>query len=586
VQIMALRRALSETPGGGSWIETMPRRGYRFVGPVITAVEEDATLAPSGVDAAPDPMPTPHHEAERRQITAMSCELVGDSARADGSDLEDWREAVGAFQRCVSETVAHHDGFIAKSLGNTALILFGYPTAHEHDAEQAVRAGLDLCAAVRPLRSDAGAPVCCRVGIATGMVIVGDPVGAGAASESIVGDAPNLAARLALSARVDTVAIEPATRRLIGNLFDCRELGAIGTTGAGEPIRSWQVLAQSAVTSRFEALRGSALSTLIGRDEEVDLLLRRWARAKTGVGQVVLLSGEPGIGKSRIITEFEERIRAEAHLYLRYFCSPHHQDSRLFPFIDQLSRAAGFTLEDGPAAKMEKLGILLARATPPEEDVAFLAALMSLPASRRHQVPELSPQRKKEKTLQALIRQLEGLVRQQPVVVVFEDAHWIDPTSRELLDLTVERVPSLRALLVVTFRPEFQQPWAGQPQVTMLALNRLERRDRTVLVSEIAGGKALPNEVIVQIDGGGGGSIPEGAGPACAVTRRPQASAVGTRTIECIGRRAAFRQGFRCVRDRARLRPRTRVVGTAGFSLRVRWGSRRTVGVSYVPRRT
>jgi predicted ATPase len=331
------------------------------------------------------------------------------------------------------------------------------------------------------------------------MVIVGDPVGAGAASESIVGDAPNLAARLALSARVDTVAIEPATRRLIGNLFDCRELGAIGTTGAGEPIRSWQVLAQSAVTSRFEALRGSALSTLIGRDEEIDLLLRRWARAKTGVGQVVLLSGEPGIGKSRIITEFEERIRAEAHLYLRYFCSPHHQDSGLFPFIDQLSRAAGFTLEDGPAAKMEKLGILLARATPPEEDVAFLAALMSLPASRRHQVPELSPQRKKEKTLQALIRQLEGLVRQQPVVVVFEDAHWIDPTSRELLDLTVERVPSLRALLVVTFRPEFQQPWAGQPQVTMLALNRLERRDRTVLVSEIAGGKALPDEVIVQI---------------------------------------------------------------------------------------
>ncbi|MGC2200977.1 MAG: AAA family ATPase [Stellaceae bacterium] len=262
---------------------------------------------------------------------------------------------------------------------------------------------------------------------------------------------------------------------------------------------AWQVLRLGAVASRFEALRGSALSPLIGRDEEIDLLLRRWARANAGDGQVVLVSGEPGIGKSRLAAALQERLQGEGHTRLRYFCSPYHQDSALYPFVDQLGRASGFAPGDLPAVKLEKLEGLLALAAPPDEDVAFLADLMSLPASERHLLPNLSPQRKKERTLEALIRQLEGLARRQPVVMVFEDAHWVDPTSRELLDLTIERVRSLPVLLIVTFRAEFQPPWIGQPQVTMLALNRLDRRDRTVLVGQIAGGKALPDEVVSRI---------------------------------------------------------------------------------------
>ena len=339
-----------------------------------------------------------------------------------------------------------------------------------------------------------------RVGIATGLVVVGDLIGEGSAQEqSVVGETPNLAARLQALAEPDAVVIAAGTRRLVGDLFEYRDLGAVEVKGIAGPVPAWQVLRPSVVASRFEALRGSALTPLVGRDEEIDLLLRRWARAKAGDGQVVLISGEPGIGKSRITAALEERLHAEPHLRLRYFCSPYHQDSALFPFIDQLGRAAGFARDDPPAAKLEKLEALLARAAPPDEDVAFLADLLSLPASERHPLPNLSPQRKKERTLEALIRQLEGLARQQPVVMVFEDAHWIDPTSRELLDLTVERVRSLPVLLIVTFRPEFQPPWTGQPQVTMLALNRLDRRDRTALVEQIAGGKALPDEVVAQI---------------------------------------------------------------------------------------
>jgi len=438
-------------------------------------------------------------EAERRQLTLMFCDLVGSTAISEALDPEDVREVIAAYHCTVADVVRGFDGFVGKYMGDGVLVYFGYPGAHEDDAERAVRAGLGVVDTVARLDVKSG-KLQARVGIATGLVVVGDLIGEGSAQEqSVIGETPNLAARLQALAEPNAVVIAAGTRRLVGDLFEYRELGAVEVKGLADPVPAWQVLRPSGAESRFEALRGSALTPLVGRDEEIDLLLRRWARAKAGDGQVVLIAGEPGIGKSRIVAALEDRLQAEPHLRLRYFCSPYHQDSALFPFIDQLGRAASFARDDPPAAKLEKLQALLGRAAPAEEDVAVLADLLSLPASEHHQLPNLSPQQKKEKTLEALARQFQGLARRQPLVIVFEDAHWLDPTSRELLDLTVERVGSLPMLLIVTFRPELQSSWLGQPQVTMLMLNRLDRYDRKVLVEHVAGGKALLPEIVAEI---------------------------------------------------------------------------------------
>src|SRR3984893_759105 len=482
--------------------EDLRELGVRSIGHrrrVLDAISAlGAALADVPSTGSPPDVPA-QAEAERRQLTVMFCDLVGSTALSAQLDPEDLREVIGAYHRAVSKIIAEADGFVSRYMGDGVLVYFGYPQAHEDDAERAVRAGLGAIDAVSHLDIKF-VKLQARVGIATGLVVVGDLIGEGSAQEqSVVGETPPLPPRLQTLAEPDTVVIAAGTRRLVGDLFEYRHLGAVELKGIAAPVPAWQVLRPSLVESRFEALRGSALTRLVGRDEEIALLLRRWARAKAGAGQVVLISGEAGIGKSRIAAGLEERLLAEPYLRLRYFSSPYHQDSALFPFVDQLGRVAGFARDDEPAIKLEKLEGLLARAASPEEDVALLADLLSLPPSERYPLPDLSPQRKKERTLEALIRQLERFAGQQPVVMVLEDAHWIDPTSRELLDLTVERVRSLPVLLIVTFRPEFQPPWTGQPQVTTLTLNRLDRRDRTALVLQISGGKALPAEVVDQI---------------------------------------------------------------------------------------
>src|SRR6516165_9240089 len=318
---------------------------------LLAAIALLGAAPPAGtVRAEPRDAPT-LADAERRQLTVMFCDLVGSTELSSRLDPEDLREVIGAYQRAVADVVRSLDGFVAKYMGDGVLVYFGYPRAHEDDAERAVRAGLGVIDAVGRLEVK---PVAlqARVGIATGLVVVGDLSGEGSAQEqSVVGETPNLAARLQALADPNAVVIAAGTRRLLGALFEYRDLGVVEVKGIATPVPAWQVLSPSAVASRFEALRGSALTALVGRDEEIDLLLRRWARAKAGDGQVVLVSGEAGLGKSRITAELEERLRAEPHLHLRYFCSPYCRDSALYPFIDQLWHAAEFAHDDSPTAK-------------------------------------------------------------------------------------------------------------------------------------------------------------------------------------------------------------------------------------------
>ena len=430
-------------------------------------------------------------EAERRQLTVMFCDLVGSTPLSARLDPEDLRGIIGAYHRCVAETVEGFGGFVARYMGDGALIYFGYPQAHEDDAERATRCGLALVD--RVVQLDQGEELHARVGIATGLVVVGGEV----VEHDVAGDTPNLAARLQASAEPDSVVVAASTRRLTGDLFEYRDLGEIELKGITGPVLAWQALRQSAVASRFEALRVPHLTPLVARDEEIDLLLRRWAQAKSGEGRVVLISGEPGIGKSRLVAELAQRLEPEPHIRLRHFCSPHHADSALYPFIAQLERAVDFVRDDTVAEKRTRLDALIGPAAESADEIELIAELLSLPNSVAGL--NLTPQRKRQLLLEALVHQLGGLARDRPVLMVFEDAQWIDPTSRELLDLVVDKVGRLPVTLLVTFRPEFQPSWGDQPHVTTLTLTRLSGRYGAMMVTALAGEKGLARDVIDEI---------------------------------------------------------------------------------------
>ncbi len=445
-----------------------------------------------------------HDPAERRQVTVLFSDLVGLTKLSASADPEDLREILADYRKCATEVMQRFGGFVAQYLGDGVLVYFGYPEAHEDDAERAVRAGLALVNAVAALKTPL--PLQSRAGIATGLVVVGDILGAGEAGErGIVGETPNLAARVQGIAGPQMVVIAESTRRLVGELFELEDHGVKDLKGLSNPVRVWTVLRPSGQENRFEALRGGWRATLVGRDEECEQLLHSWALARSGEGQVVLLSGEAGIGKSRLTAELLTRLAAEPHGRLRYFCSPQHTHSALYPFISQLERAAGLTQLDPPAVKLDKLDAACAPTATPRDALALFAEMLSVPNDARYPVIDLTPHQRRQKTFEAITAQLEAVARLHPLLIIFEDAHWADPTSLEALSRFIDRVPQLRALAIVTFRPGFESPWTGWPRVTPLRLNRLTEQEIEAIIDRVAGDRPLPKgmrqDIIERTDG-------------------------------------------------------------------------------------
>jgi class 3 adenylate cyclase/predicted ATPase len=491
----------------------------------LAADEEGRVLVWTGEAAAPPVpiQPTPQEDhtaqgalppavayppgAERRQLTVLFCDVVDSTTLSHQLDPEDYRDVIRAYQAACAEVVQRFDGHIAQYLGDGVLTYFGYPVAHEDDAVRAVRAGLGILDAIRALpallaqdKSAKSIDLAVRIGIHSGLVVVGD-IGGGTRPEHLaLGETPNIAARLQGLATPGRVVLSEQTQRLVGGMFDYDDVTTHTLKGLADAARVYWVRGASTVESRFEAATTSGLTPLVGRDGEIDVLLRRWEQAREGEGQVVLLAGEAGIGKSRIMQALRERLADEPYLRLRAQCLPYYSNSAFYPFIAHLERAMACERDAPPAVQLDALEALLTQAgTPLEEVVPLLAALLSIPTGDRYAPLTLSPQRRKDKTIEALIDQVRGLAQQQPVLYIFEDVHWIDPSSLEALARQIDRLQDARVLLVITYRPEFTPPWGGFSHVTTHTLNRLSRRQVTTMVQQITGGKTLPQEVLEQI---------------------------------------------------------------------------------------
>ena len=490
-------------------VEDLKELGVTLVGHRRKLLDAIAALPGDTITVPASPAPSltaPAGEAprpslaERRQLTILFYDLVGSTALSTQLDPEELREFVGAYHRSVTEAITRFGGFVAHYMGDGGLVYFGYPRADENDAERAILAALAAVEAVGKLAPFGGAAPQIRIGIATGLVVVGDIVGTGDQPESdVAGEAPNLAARLQVLAGPNGIVIAASTKRLVGDGFEYERITKLSLKGFDDPIEAYRVLRAGVGRSRFEGRRPDMVVPLVGRDEEIDLLLRRWERAKAGQGQVVFLSGEPGIGKSRLARALLQRVAGERHFHMWYFCSPYHQNSALYPVLVQIEHAAGFERDDTPEAKLEKLGRLFPHAGPQSSDIALIADLLRLPVTGQHSPTQLPGARRRQLILDTLLRNFEVLAAAQPVLMFLEDAQWIDPTTRELVDLMIDRMPRKRALLVVTCRPEFQLPWTGQPDTTVLALGRLARENCRELIGQVIGARLLGDDVLGEI---------------------------------------------------------------------------------------
>jgi class 3 adenylate cyclase/DNA-binding winged helix-turn-helix (wHTH) protein len=551
VQITALRKVLDGGRPSESCIQTVAGRGYRFVAFITRPSDESPnfpgnvsntisgrTGQPSAVSANLDlskpprkiaesspeevlaealrdrgtPAATGRAEvdegqpgervAERRQLTVMACEVVGLAVVSGRLDLEDLREMTTACHRCCKDIIERHYGYVANYAIDGVLAYFGYPHADEHDVERSVQAALALVEAVPKLATIAGVPLHVRVGIATGMVVIGDQNGSIAAhTVAAVGGTPHLAAGLQAMAAADQILVAASTRRLIGNAFQLTDLGERDLKGIAEAVHAWRVERALATESRFDANRGgSALTPLVGRDEELDLLLRRWSQVQDSEGQVAVLSGDPGIGKSRVLNALRERLAAQGVQALRLQCWPYYVNSAFWPIIDNLERTLKFARDETADSKLDRLeALVVTQYSRPLADVRFVASILSIPCEQRYGALRMTPQKFKDETLRTLVDLTEATARQQPSVMLFEDAHWADPTTLEVLDLLMDRVKAVPLLVVLTHRPEFQSRWFGQGHVGALNLSKLTRAQSAAMVSALAGGKALPAALLEQI---------------------------------------------------------------------------------------
>ena len=473
------------------------------------SAETAPRYASSRADSQPDGRKdSSRTEAERRQLTVMFCDLVGSTALSERLDPEEYHEVVSRYQETCTAVIKRYAGHIAQHLGDGLLAYFGYPVAHEDDAQRAVRTGLEILAELSSLnarlpsamKAQLPHPLQVRIGVHTGVVVIGE-IGSNEKREILaMGETPNIAVRVQGLAEPDTLVMSAVTRRLVQGLFECQDLGVQTLKGISTPLSLYRVIGESVAQSRFEAAVQRGLTPLVGREAELGMLRQRWDQAKAGGGQVILLSGEPGIGKSRLVQELKEQVSAEGATRIEFRCSPYHQNSALYPIIDHLQRLLQFARDDSLTTKLEKLQHTLSRYRFPQaETLPFLAALLSLPHPEGFSPITVSPQKQKEKTQAALVAWLIEEAEQAAVLCVWEDLHWADPSTLEVLTLLLDQVPMVRLLVVLTFRPEFISPWGNRSHLSQLTVSRLERPQVEAMVEKVTGEKALPPEVVQQI---------------------------------------------------------------------------------------